>query len=62
MLSLVQILKDGTPIAPSETIEFVDAVIEYCRAINDLSNSSSSMLDDLVDARADYSGLGIIRK
>ena len=59
-LALVRVLKDGEPIAPSETIELVDAVIEYIRAVDDHCGSATAALDELADARADYSGPGII--
>jgi hypothetical protein len=58
---LVRVLKDGQNIAPSETIEFVNAVIDYIGAIDESLGSSTDGIDDLIDARADYSGPGIIR-
>ena len=54
----LQILKEGNPIVPSETIEFVDAVIDYIKAVDDSVGSTTASLDDLIDARNDYSGPG----
>jgi hypothetical protein len=58
---LVRVLTHGEPIAPSETIELVDAVIGYCTAVDEISGSTTPGLDDLIDARANYSGPGVRR-
>jgi hypothetical protein len=57
---LVLVLNESTPIAPSETLEFVKAVIDYVTAIDEIIGSSTDGSDDLIDALTDYRGLGMI--
>ena len=61
MLGLMRLLKDNSAAAPSEMIELVDAVIGYCTAIDEISGSTTPGLDDLIGARASYSGPGVRR-
>jgi hypothetical protein len=60
LIGLARVLEAGDPIAPSETVELVNAVIGYGTAIDEISGSSTIGLDDLTLARANYSGPGIL--
>ena len=61
VLGLVQLLRNDSEVAPSETIALVDAAIDYIVAVDEITGATTPGIEDLTEARAHYRGHGIRR-